>query len=211
MKSITYLIICIVILLTILIVGRKNYHVIEPTTDIVIEEVKGDQNFNTEVVNISKVFNIADNMVITDTNEFNKLYDHYCYLITKKLTANQLKGLKEILIAKSTSFSQNGRFNGASGCFTTIGNYSYIVVAGYSEENDRVLLHELCHSMFYNHIEEFSNIEDEWLDGEYYVSEYATDKLEEDFAETGSYYLIGKVDPNNVKFKLFENFFNNIK
>ena len=157
------------------------------------------------------IFPISKKMIITDSVEFLTIAKHYLYLMNTKFTEHQLKGLKTLVISDSESFGERGEYDSASGLYNMDNKASHILIAAYSDDNDRVLYHELCHVMYFDYYDEFLKIKKEWLKSNIYVTEYATTDIDEDFAETGSFYLCGEIDEDNPKFKLFEEFFNNIK
>ena len=153
----------------------------------------------------SDVNSISEDMILDDS-EFLKYKKRYNYYLNKYFTPNHLKGLKEIVIADAEMFS-----DGSCGITQSIDEKSYIVIASRYEDNS-VIVHEALHAVQAYYLNLFNKkYKNRWLKCDEYVSEYAKTNIYEDFAETGTAYLIGDTLSKNKKFQIFSEFYNEIK
>lgn len=153
----------------------------------------------------SNVVPVNDELVLNDS-EFTKYKKQYNYYLNKYFSPKQLKGVKEIVIADAELFD-----DGSVGITESINNNSYIIMA--SKANDStVIIHEACHAFQAYYMDIFNTqYKSEWLKCKKYVSDYAKTNLYEDFAETGTAYLMGDTLKPNPKFKLFADFYKQTK
>jgi len=171
------------------------------------------KEFGFKFVKTSRIYNIGSDMVMSDSM-FDVKKNQYQTLIDKTFKGIHLKGLREILIANAYAFTNDQC--GCSGESETgecqsYGNSSYIIIAAMCKHDDKVLYHEICHSMQNRFRWIFKKIKSEWKECNHYVSAYARTSIDEDFAETGSYYLAGDTVSENPKFVLFKRFFDEVK
>lgn len=160
-------------------------------------------NYNFEKNN--ELYPIENDIVMND-NDFNMYKKEYNYLLNKYFTKNQLKGIQGIIIADAEMFTGK-----AIGITESINGDSYITIAARSNDS-MCIVHEACHAMMAKYIDVFNIFyKDKWVKSKKYVSDYAKSNIYEDFAETGTAYLTGDTLKFNPKFKLFEQFYNQIK
>lgn len=153
----------------------------------------------------SNVVPISDEIVLNDL-EFTKYKKEYNYYLNKYFSLKHLKGIKEIVIADAEMFDDK-----SSGITESINGSSYIVMASKSGDST-CIVHEACHAFQAYYIDIFNMYyKDKWAKTKKYVSDYAKTNLYEDFAETGTAYLMGDTLVPNPKFKLFADFYNRVK
>lgn len=179
---------------------------IKPEKDIKKNEYKTVIGaFQYSFLKNSNVVPISDDIVLND-QEFSKYKKEYNYYLNKYFSLNHLKGIKEIVIADAEMFDDK-----SNGITESINQYSYIVMASKSGDST-CIVHEACHAFQAYYIDNFNTYyKDKWLKCKQYVSKYAKTNLYEDFAETGTAYLMGDTLIPNPKFKLFADFYNSIK
>jgi len=177
---------------------------IKLNTDLNTKKNYSDKYFENFYIKFNKkgtYYNINNDMLISN-KLFNLYKNEYVYIINKYFTKNHLNGLKEITISNSVSFN-----NGIRGQNLSINEDSYILMASLNNDNS-ILIHELLHTVQHNHIKLFNKkYKYKWLKINKYVSEYAMTNIYEDFAETGTKYLLHDTLIYNTKFKLFKKFF----
>lgn len=162
------------------------------------------------IFNTSEVFVLDKSMIITDSAEFKFLRSHYRYLLASTFTAKQLSAITEITLADAEGFlSDTTKCQGQ--CISKAGQ-SYILVAVYGEEPDKVMIHEACHALFSNRQDVWKTIQTKWMACNAYVSDYAKKNVAEDFAETGAFLLtkgyMERCDKGiEVKLRLFLEFY----
>lgn len=162
-------------------------------------------SFQYKFLKNSNIIPIVDEIVLND-QEFKEYKKEYNYYLNKYFTSNQLKGIKEIVIADAEMFD-----DGSSGITESINQNSYILMACKANDST-VIIHEACHAFHAYYIGVFDRLyKDKWLKCNKYVSEYAKTNIYEDFAETGTAYLLGDTLTYNPKFKLFADFYKQTK
>jgi len=165
-----------------------------------------------EYVHQSDHVPIEEAMVMKDETDFNEFKKMYSGILAHTFTLNQTRTIQEIIISESTSFG-----DGECGlCETETTNgkpKSFILIASRYEDHVRSLLHECCHALYYDRLSLFnSKYRERWNNLDGFVTQYAATSIEEDFAETGSYYLSNGYAPKcKEKLKLFEEFYNETK
>lgn len=181
------------------------------------ELADANSNIKFNFVKNSNVIPIDENMVMKDDGEFNEYAKKYDELLNRCFYPAQVKSIREIIISDCEAFG-----NGECGLCSTQSygheSYSSILIATKEREDERSLLHECCHTMYYDYLSIFNkDFKKRWLQyDDDFVTDYAKTDIVEDFAETGSYYLYRDNDnteeiKNNPKLKLFEEFYLKIK
>ncbi|TXG80431.1 MAG: hypothetical protein E6R13_08010 [Spirochaetes bacterium] len=141
-----------------------------------------------------------------NNQDFNMYKKEYNYYLNRYFTHNQLKGLEGIIIADAEMFE-----DGSAGVTESLNGISYITLAARNGDST-CIIHETCHAMQAKYIDVFNiYYKKRWEKCNKFVSDYAKTNIFEDFAETGTAYLIGDTSSNNPKFKIFAEFYNRIK
>lgn len=139
----------------------------------------------------------------SEDNQFEKHKKYLIDVILKSFTYNQLIIVDEIDLIGCTALSDDNEV----GLTHIAGTNVRIVVAAYSDALDYTITHEFMHALYFNHYPYFEqDLKTTWLTSDQYVSSYAKTDLTEDFAETGSFYLVGDTLTKNPKFKLIKLF-----
>ncbi len=174
-------------------------------------------SYNIEYVDNSRQIPISDEMMLTDKEEFKRYEQAYKEEISLRFSPKQVKSIKEIIISDSKAFDSGDGATSAGLCSTLFyGNRtsSSILIASKNEDHFYNLLHECCHALYYDNYNLFERkYKARWnqLDDQF-VTRYASTDIVEDFAETGAFYLSGKVPMECYeKVKLFEEFYKETK
>ncbi len=168
---------------------------------------------NIQYVKNSNQIPIAEDMVMTDENEFNNYAHQYNDVLCKSFSLPQVKSIQEIIISDCSGFG-----DGECGlCSTTTSSSSRggtkvtssILIASRHPDHIRSLLHECCHALYFNNLDLFNReFKDRWNNCSGFVTDYAGTNIEEDFAETGSFYLSNSDAGDALeKISLFKEFY----
>jgi hypothetical protein len=187
----------------------------EPENGVKKSLTQDDINgYTITYVQNSKHFNLNDNMIMNHV-EFREYSKEYKYLLSETFSINQTKTIKEIVISDSEGFNSDEYGSNLGGLCLTIGGKSHILVASKNTNHEFILFHECCHALYEQRKVLFeAKYRNRWDSLTTFVSDYAKTNIEEDFAETGAYFLINYLEsgiPEDLdcydKLKLFEEFY----
>lgn len=178
---------------------------------VVNNVVIGGQEESTEDANLGLIFEREVNSVWADEGDYKQFSEVKFNEISKIIKTFVLNhGFKDkrgtfvINLVNESCIGYDDDGNRTTGMTYCDGNVAYIIIATRTKSVVIDVMHEMVHALQYFNSDVFSEFEEEWSYYDTYVTEYASTDIDEDYAETGKYFLTGDTASHNPKYAIFK-------